>query len=80
VAGLVGISAIGVVVAGRLTGDTFAANHASVRAFHEALVICAALVAAGGISGLVGIVNPRRAVSARECPGGQLAGVPKPAA
>jgi EmrB/QacA subfamily drug resistance transporter len=80
VAGLVGISAIGVVVAGRLTGDTFAANQASVRAFHEALAICATLVAAGGIAGLVGIVNPRRAVSAEQCPGGQLAGVPKPAA
>ena len=80
VAALVGISAIGVVVASRLTGDTFAANRASVHAFREALVICAVLVAAGGLSGLVGIVNPRRTVSAEQCPGGQLAGVPKPAA
>jgi EmrB/QacA subfamily drug resistance transporter len=80
VAGLVGISIIGVVVASKLTGDTFAANHQSVRAFHEALVICAVLVAAGGVSALLGIVNPRRAVSAESCPGGHLAGVPKPAA
>src|SRR5581483_8863194 len=35
VAGLVGVSVIGVVVAGMLDGDTFAANAASVRAFHE---------------------------------------------
>jgi EmrB/QacA subfamily drug resistance transporter len=80
IAGLIGVSAIGVVIAGRLAGDTFAANHQSVRAFHEAILICAALVAAGGIAGLVGIVNPRRAVHAEDCPGGQLAGAPEPAA
>jgi len=80
VAGLVGISVIGVVVASKLTGDTFAANHESVRAFHEALVICAALVAAGGVVALVGIVNPRRVVRAQTCAGGQLAGAPEAAA
>ena len=37
VAGLVGISVIGVVVAGTLIGDTFAPNQESVRAFHEAM-------------------------------------------
>ncbi len=79
IAGLVGVSVIGVVVAGRLAGDTFAADQASVRAFHEAMVICAALVAAGGLAGLAGIVNPGRAVSAETCPGGQLAGAPEPA-
>ena len=79
VAGLVGISVIGVVVASRLTGDTFAANAESVRAFHEAVVICAGLVAAGGIAGAIGITNPRRAVKAEACPGGQLAGAPEPA-
>lgn len=79
VAGLVGVSVIGVVVASRLTGDTFAANAQSVRAFHEAVVICAALVATGGIAGALGITNPRRAVRAENCPGGQLAGVPEPA-
>jgi predicted MFS family arabinose efflux permease len=80
VAGLVGVSVIGVVVASKLAGDTFAANHASVRAFHEALIICGALVALGGVAGLVGIVNPRRAVAAKGCAGGQLAGAPEAAA
>src|SRR5712691_8761331 len=50
VAGLVGISVIGVVVASKLTSNTFSANAQSVRAFHEAVIICAALVAAGGIA------------------------------
>ena len=80
IAGLIGVSVIGVVIASRLVGDTFAPNHESVRAFHEAMGICAALVAAGGIAGLVGIVNPRRVVRAETCPGGQLAGAPEPAA
>jgi EmrB/QacA subfamily drug resistance transporter len=79
VAGLVGVSVIGVVVASRLTGDTFSADTESVRAFHEAVVICAALVAAGGIAGALGITNPRRTVKAETCSGGQLAGVPEPA-
>ncbi|MGZ4382224.1 MAG: MFS transporter [Gaiellaceae bacterium] len=80
VAGLIGISAIGVVVASTLPGDTFARDPGSVHAFHEAIVICALLVAAGGVLGAVGIVNPRRSVKAEECSGGQLAGVPRPAA
>ena len=42
-------------------------------------MICAALVAAGGIAGSVGIVNPRRTVRAESCPGGQLVGIPEPA-
>jgi EmrB/QacA subfamily drug resistance transporter len=79
VAGLVGISLIGVVIASRLPGDTFAANDGSVRAFHEAVLICAGLVAAGGIAGAVGIVNPRRIVRAERCPGGQFVGIPEPA-
>ena len=76
VAGLVGISAIGAVVAGTLVGDTFVRDDASVRAFHEAIVICAVLVAAGGIVAAVGIQNPRRRVKAESCSGGQFAGVP----
>ena len=79
VAGLVGVSLVGVVVAGTLLGDTFAANDESVRAFHQVVLICAALVAAGGIAGIIGITNPRRAVEAERCPGGQLYGVPEPA-
>ena len=77
VAGLIGISVVGVVVAGTLVGDTFARNAESVHAFHVAIVICAALVAAGGVAGAIGIVNPRRAVDAEGCPGGQLVGAPQ---
>jgi MFS family permease len=80
VAGLVGISAIGAIVAGQLAGDTFAPNADSVHAFHVAIVICAVLVAAGGIVALLGIENPRREVSAEGCPGGQFAGAPHAAA
>jgi EmrB/QacA subfamily drug resistance transporter len=78
-AGLIGVSVVGVVVAGTLVGDTFAANAQSVRAFHEAVVVCAALVAAGGVAGWLGIANPRRAVDAEHCAGGQLVGAPAPA-
>ena len=79
VAGLVGISVVGLVVAATLVGDTFAANEESVRAFHQVVVICATLMALGGLAGLVGIVNPRRKVAAQGCPGGQLVGAPKAA-
>jgi EmrB/QacA subfamily drug resistance transporter len=80
VAGLIGISVIGVVVASSLPGDTFARDAASVHAFHNALLICAGLVAAGGVAAAIGIENPRRTTDAKGCSGGQLVGVPKPAA
>src|SRR5216684_6023949 len=57
VAGLVGISVIGVVIASKLVGDTFTTNAASVRAFHEAIAICGALIAVGGLAGALGIRN-----------------------
>jgi EmrB/QacA subfamily drug resistance transporter len=79
VAGLVGVSVVGVIVAGTLAGDTLAANDESVRAFHQAVVIGAALVGAGGIAAAIGIRNPRRVVEAKRCHGGQLYGVPEPA-
>ena len=79
VAGLVGVSVIGVVIASTLVGDTFVADAASVRAFHQAIAICAALIAVGGLAGAVGITNPRRTVKAESCPGGQLVGSPLPA-
>jgi len=75
----VGVSVAGVVVASTLVGNDFAPNDGSVRAFHQVVVICAALVAAGGIAGIIGITNPRRAVEAERCHGGQLYGVPEPA-
>jgi EmrB/QacA subfamily drug resistance transporter len=53
------------------------AEDASVTAFHMGLGVATVLVALGGILGLVGITNPRRRVSAAECPGGQLAGHPR---
>jgi EmrB/QacA subfamily drug resistance transporter len=52
-----------------------AAEDASVTAFRVGIGIATALVALGGLLGLAGIQNPRRRVSAEECPGGQLAGV-----
>jgi predicted MFS family arabinose efflux permease len=79
VAGLVGVSFVGVVVASTLVGDSFAANSESVRAFHQVIVICVALLAAGGVAGAIGIANPRRPVEAEGCPGGQLVGAPQPA-
>jgi hypothetical protein len=54
-----------------------AAEDASVSAFHVGIGIATALVALGGVLGLVGIRNPRRRVQAEDCSGGQLAGVPK---
>jgi EmrB/QacA subfamily drug resistance transporter len=54
-----------------------AAEDASVTSFHVGIWIATVLVALGGVLGLVGIRNPRRRVDARDCPGGQLAGVPR---
>jgi EmrB/QacA subfamily drug resistance transporter len=50
---------------------------ASVGAFRVGIGISTALVALGGILGLVGIRNPRRKVSAADCPGGQFVGHPR---
>jgi EmrB/QacA subfamily drug resistance transporter len=80
VAGLVGISVIGVIAASTLRADTFVRDAQSVSAFHHALIICAALLAAGGLTAALGIVNPRRSVRADECPGGQLVAAPRRAA
>lgn len=54
-----------------------AAEDASVRAFRVGVGISTVLVALGGVLGLVGIRNPRRRVSAADCPGGQFAGHPR---
>ncbi|HEY1480922.1 MAG TPA: MFS transporter [Gaiellales bacterium] len=79
VAGLLAVSFVGIVVAGRLVGDSFARNSQSVSAFHEVVVICACLIGAGGVVGAIGIQNPRRPVSAARCSGGQLVAHPEPA-
>jgi EmrB/QacA subfamily drug resistance transporter len=79
IASLVGVSFVGIVVSTSLVGNTFAANSQSVRAFHVVIGICVALLAAGGVVGAIGIVNPRKHIDAEGCPGGQLAGVPRPA-
>jgi EmrB/QacA subfamily drug resistance transporter len=76
VAGLIGTSAVGGAVAASLPAGTFGRNGASVAAFHNAIFICGVLVAAGGIAGLIGIVDPKRPVDASHCAGGQLVGAP----
>jgi hypothetical protein len=55
------------------------AQDASVSAFHVGLGIATALVALGGLLGLLGITNARRRVEATECPGGQFVGQPRDA-
>ncbi|MBV9605595.1 MAG: MFS transporter, partial [Solirubrobacterales bacterium] len=62
------------------TAVSHAVQTASVHAFHVGIGISAALVAVGGVLGLVGIRNPRRAVPCEGCAGGQLAGQPLDAA
>ncbi len=51
-----------------------AADDASLHSFHLGLAIAAALVAAGGVAGSLGVRNPRRVVLAEECEGGPLVG------
>ncbi|MDX6630428.1 MAG: hypothetical protein QOH00_2674 [Gaiellales bacterium] len=53
-----------------------AVQSASAHAFRVGVGISTALVAVGGLLGLAGIRNPRRAVRCQDCPGGQFAGQP----
>jgi len=80
IAGLIGVSIVGIIVAGSMVGDTFAANAESVSAFQHVMMICAGLLGAAGVIGSLGITNPSGRVKAEECPGGQFVGAPVPAA
>jgi predicted MFS family arabinose efflux permease len=60
VASLVSVSVLGLIAAGSLTADAFSRNAGSVRAFHHAVLVCALLVAAGGVAGAIGIVSPQQ--------------------
>jgi EmrB/QacA subfamily drug resistance transporter len=79
IAALLAVSFAGIFVASRLVGNSFAQNSESVSAFHEVIMLCAMLVAAGGIVGAIGITNPKRDVSAEGCAGGQLVATPEAA-
>jgi EmrB/QacA subfamily drug resistance transporter len=57
-----------------------ASEDASVSAFRVGIGLATALVAFGGVLGVVGIRNPRREVPSEGCPGGQFVGTPKEAA
>ena len=69
VASLLAVAGIGAVIGGTLDLD----------GFRTGIAFAAGLLALGGAIGLLRIRNPRRPVPAEECPGGQLAGQPKPA-
>jgi EmrB/QacA subfamily drug resistance transporter len=57
-----------------------ASDQASVDAFRWSIGTAGVLVVLGGLIGAAGIRNPRRAVAAAQCSGGQLAGAPLDAA
>jgi EmrB/QacA subfamily drug resistance transporter len=85
VAGLLCIAAIGAVVDAAYASRTDAGAtlevvpgvpeslSASVYAFHVGVAVCGALIAVGGVLGIVGIRNPRREVSCADCAGGAAA-------
>ncbi len=54
---------------------THAAQHASLEAFRTGIGLAGGLVLIGGLIGAAGIQNPRRALAAQSCAGGQLVGV-----
>ena len=57
-----------------------ASSQSSLQAFRVGLGVASVLLIIGGLIGAAGIRNPRRAVRAQQCPGGQLAGAPLDAA
>jgi EmrB/QacA subfamily drug resistance transporter len=70
IAGLLATASIGAVIGGSL----------DLSGFRMALGFSMTLLIVGGVVGLVAIRNPRRAVAACDCPGGQLTGAPADAA
>ena len=66
-------------MAGTLVGDTFAPNEESVDAFHQVIVICAVLMAAGGVAGASASPTGGARSRPRGCAGGQLVAVPEAA-
>jgi MFS family permease len=79
VAGLIGVSVIGVVVAGTLVGDTFAPNESSVRAFHRGdRRLCGARRRRRRSSARSGSSIPARTVAAAQCPAVSSSGRPNP--
>ena len=61
-------------VSGQARAVVNAAEQASLHSFHLGVAIAAALVAVGGLVGVLGIRNPRIEVPAESCAGGQLVG------
>ncbi len=59
---------------------TVASAESSLEAFRVGIGVSSALVIIGGLIGAAGIRNPKRAVRAKDCCGGQLAGAPLDAA
>jgi EmrB/QacA subfamily drug resistance transporter len=59
---------------------THASGQSSLDAFRAGIGVAGALVIIGGLIGAAGIRDPPRAVQAKQCPGGQLAGAPLDAA
>jgi EmrB/QacA subfamily drug resistance transporter len=62
------------------TAIVVASDQASLDAFRWGIGVASLLVGGGGLIGAAGIRNPRRAVKAKECSGGQLSGAPVDAA
>jgi EmrB/QacA subfamily drug resistance transporter len=69
-----GLPSVHGVPAGQAAVIRHAAEQASLHAFHVGMMISAALLAIGGVVGVVGIRNPRGRITASECEDGQLLG------
>ena len=80
IAGLVGVSVIGVVVASRLVGDTFAAEPRVGPSVPRGDGDLRRRSSPREGSPACGDRQPEAGRPRRECPGGQLAGAPEPAA